>query len=296
MKQFTAICATVCLISTASGQVISSPDGIWTGTIDPNNTGQLTDITFNGLDDIFETLFYEASTGSGGFTWRVEQNYAPVSQNIGANSATFRSMRFDQKIRLDTSVVMVNGPSGGAIFTTTYTNVGTIPEELQPFFYGDIDANGTFTGDSAQWLPASNAIEQTDAGALWWMGALEVYTGWEIDTFVLLRNALDSGVINLLNSGGGGSADWTGALSGPLVSLNPGASVSMTVGLGGAGISLCPCACDFDPDPACDIFDFLAFQNLFVLGDPCACDLDPDPLCDIFDFLAFQNAFVIGCP
>ncbi|MCH8270545.1 MAG: PQQ-like beta-propeller repeat protein [Planctomycetes bacterium] len=58
----------------------------------------------------------------------------------------------------------------------------------------------------------------------------------------------------------------------------------------------CPCACDFDPDPVCDIFDFLAFQNLFVVGDPCACDIDPDPACDIFDFLAFQNQFVMGCP
>ena len=58
----------------------------------------------------------------------------------------------------------------------------------------------------------------------------------------------------------------------------------------------CPCACDFDPDPLCDIFDFLAFQNLFVGGDPCACLMDPDPLCDIFDFLAFQNEFVRGCP
>ena len=57
---------------------------------------------------------------------------------------------------------------------------------------------------------------------------------------------------------------------------------------------LCPTACDFDPDPACDIFDFLAFQNLFVGNDPCACLMDPDPACDIFDFLAFQNAFVGG--
>ena len=29
---------------------------------------------------------------------------------------------------------------------------------------------------------------------------------------------------------------------------------------------------------------------------PCACDFDPDPLCDIFDFLEFQNEFVGGCP
>ncbi|MCH7792537.1 MAG: hypothetical protein IID31_09695 [Planctomycetes bacterium] len=61
-------------------------------------------------------------------------------------------------------------------------------------------------------------------------------------------------------------------------------------------LGACPCACDFDPDPLCDIFDFLAFQNLFVVNDPCACHMDPDPLCDIFDFLAFQNEFVLGCP
>ena len=58
----------------------------------------------------------------------------------------------------------------------------------------------------------------------------------------------------------------------------------------------CPTACDFEPDPACDIFDFLAFQNLFLLGDPCACLIEPDPACDIFDFLAFQNEFLLGCP
>ena len=45
-----------------------------------------------------------------------------------------------------------------------------------------------------------------------------------------------------------------------------------------------------------DIFDFLCFQNSFVLGEPYACDCDPDPACDIFDFLCFQNAFVAGCP
>ena len=61
-------------------------------------------------------------------------------------------------------------------------------------------------------------------------------------------------------------------------------------------LGVCPCACSFDPDPLCDIFDFLAFQNLFILGDPCACLMEPDPLCDIFDFLAFQNEFILGCP
>ena len=65
----------------------------------------------------------------------------------------------------------------------------------------------------------------------------------------------------------------------------------------------------YTPDPWCyadcdtttgwctlDIFDFLCFQNSFVLGEPYARDCDPDPVCDIFDFLCFQNAFVGGCP
>ncbi len=58
----------------------------------------------------------------------------------------------------------------------------------------------------------------------------------------------------------------------------------------------CSCACDWDPDPACDIFDFLAFQTAFVAGEQCACEFDPDPACNIFDFLAFQTQFVVGCP
>ena len=238
MKQFLAVCAVVCLVSPASGQIITSPDGMWTGTIDPNFTGQLTGVALFGNDDLFETLFYEASGANGNMTWRVEQNYNPVSQNIGANSATFRSMRNDGRIRLDTSVVMLNGPSGGALFRMTYTNVdpagGT--ERLRPFFYADIDADPGAGGDSAQWLAASNAIEQFDIGALWWIGGAEVYTGWEIETFPALRTVLDGGVSSLSNAGGGGLADWTGVLSGALVSLNPGQSVSMTVGIGGAGI------------------------------------------------------------
>ncbi|MCH7792817.1 MAG: VCBS repeat-containing protein [Planctomycetes bacterium] len=56
------------------------------------------------------------------------------------------------------------------------------------------------------------------------------------------------------------------------------------------------CYADCDPNGVLDIFDFLCFQNSFVLGEPYACDCDPDPACDIFDFLCFQNAFVGGCP
>ena len=56
------------------------------------------------------------------------------------------------------------------------------------------------------------------------------------------------------------------------------------------------CYADCDPNGVLDIFDFLCFQNSFVLGEPYACECDPVPACNIFDFLCFQNAFVAGCP
>jgi hypothetical protein len=43
-----------------------------------------------------------------------------------------------------------------------------------------------------------------------------------------------------------------------------------------------------------DVFDFLAFQNLFAAGDAAA-DMDGDGSLTIFDFLAFQTSFDGGC-
>ncbi|MEO1007273.1 MAG: GC-type dockerin domain-anchored protein [Planctomycetota bacterium] len=54
------------------------------------------------------------------------------------------------------------------------------------------------------------------------------------------------------------------------------------------------CPPDLDGDGELTVFDFLAFQNLFALGDPAA-DFDGDGELTLFDFLAFQNAFGVGC-
>ena len=56
-----------------------------------------------------------------------------------------------------------------------------------------------------------------------------------------------------------------------------------------------PCRADIDGDGLLTIFDFLAFQNLFAMGD-LAADFDGDGQLTIFDFLAFQNEFALGCP
>ena len=58
--------------------------------------------------------------------------------------------------------------------------------------------------------------------------------------------------------------------------------------------------CDLSSGPGVlDIFDFLCFQNSFVIGEKYACDCDTSTgfgVCDVFDFLCFQSAFVAGCP
>ncbi|MCH8269776.1 MAG: hypothetical protein IH985_01005 [Planctomycetes bacterium] len=61
------------------------------------------------------------------------------------------------------------------------------------------------------------------------------------------------------------------------------------------------CYADFDGSTGpgvLDIFDYLAFQSLYLERDPQACDCDTssDPgVCDVFDFLCFQAAFTAGC-
>jgi hypothetical protein len=57
--------------------------------------------------------------------------------------------------------------------------------------------------------------------------------------------------------------------------------------------------CDQSTGPGVlDVFDFLCFQDAFVVSDPYACDCNQATgagTCDIFDFLCFQDAFVLGC-
>jgi hypothetical protein len=54
------------------------------------------------------------------------------------------------------------------------------------------------------------------------------------------------------------------------------------------------CYPDLDGDGTLDLFDFLAFVNLFNAGDDAA-DCSPDGIFDLFDFLCFVNAFNAGC-
>ena len=61
------------------------------------------------------------------------------------------------------------------------------------------------------------------------------------------------------------------------------------------------CYANFDPNTGpgvLDIFDYMAFQRLFLERNPAACDCDTSNgpgVCDVFDFVCFQTAFIRGC-
>ncbi len=228
-----------------SGQDITSPDGMWRATLDsgaPSGPiGQI--VTLFGpwapdVDNLFETLWYEASSANNQFTWRVEDNYDSIFQNVGPHSAQFSAIRNDEQIRLDVEVTMLNGSSGGAQFDLQYTNIGDREGSFKPFAYADLDVAGTFGNDFAEFLDGPGAVEQRDldAGKTLWFGGMGPYKSWEIDLFPVLRGALDAGRSQLISSGGGGPDDFTAALAGEKVLLGPGDSVRISFGLGGVGI------------------------------------------------------------
>ncbi len=63
-------------------------------------------------------------------------------------------------------------------------------------------------------------------------------------------------------------------------------------------LTVLPCVADWDQDGSLDLFDLLAFQDSFAIGDPRA-DLAPDGSFDMFDWLEYQaawaEAMVSGC-
>jgi len=98
------------------------------------------------------------------------------------------------------------------------------------------------------------------------------------DGVFALEPAVDQGVWTLLV---GGSFSTVGAGV-------PAQNIARLVG--------CALACypDCDGSGGLDVFDFLCFQDAFVVADPYA-DCDGNSVFDVFDFLCFQDAFVTGC-
>ena len=217
---------------------MSSPDGMWTASID--SRGQLVELlspTLSAGDNLFESFFYEAISATGMLTQRVENFYGhnPDFDNLGPNSASVRIE--DDASFIDVTVTMLNGPSGGAHVEWTWTNTGAGATNVKLFYYVDYDIRPSNNDDGAGFV--SGAIEQSESS--WpggatplWYGDAGTYDGWEIDNFLTLRGLLDGGVQQLSNAGSDhGPDDLAAALSIPTVALAPGESTTFAARFGG---------------------------------------------------------------
>lgn len=73
----------------------------------------------------------------------------------------------------------------------------------------------------------------------------------------------------------------------------PGIDATFALVIQGGG-TLPICEVDFDGDGRLTVFDFIAYQVAFSLGDPRA-DMDGDGILSVFDYLLFQSRFISGC-
>ena len=235
-------------VSLAQGTIVS-PDGLWRADIDA--FGQVNNFFPAGQpnsDNVFESFIYEATSQNNQLTWRVEDHYVQAFKNVFPNRAVVRLDKITgAPLSIDVFVNMLNGPSGGAqydIFWTHKGAPGSPPISVKPFFYVDFDISGTFGNDEVSKLPGALGWEQFErdpAGnrikPLWFGGKLPGYKSWEADAFPLLRNRLDAGIDQLQHSSGPPPpADFTTALSGEKLLLQPGGSLALRFGIGGPGI------------------------------------------------------------
>ena len=281
---------------------MTSPDGMWTATIDDH--GQIKDFLEPNLpdgDSIFQSFIYDATPFSHHLSSRVEDNYTYTCDQpcdtLGPNSASLTLVDHPGQLEITIDITMVDGPSGGALVTLQWENVGIDPVNVKPFFYMDFDVGGDFSDDEAIAIlhPATDrpyAIEQSDNSAPnpLWVGACSNYDGWEIDTYSHLRSRLDFGVIQLADQDltAGTPQDHTAALSIETVELAPGETLEMIIGVGGANFIACPsltCPWDLDASGAVGILDLLALIAQWGSDPSGPPDFDGDGIVGLFDML-----------
>lgn len=248
MRRGTIPCVLVglgcCLLAVpaAFGQaVIRSPDGGWVGSVDA--FGQLQDLSEPdqpGVDSLFESILYVASTQTDQYSVRVEDHFIPVAKEVGPDFVRVRLEKSDPafNMSIDVLVQMLDGPSGGAQYDIWFENKGEEPFSLKPFYYADIDASGDFDDDYIQKLEMGFEQSDEEPGnkALWFIGK-EMPKSWMATPFLDLRDLLDGGIQQIEHGIFGDNLnDWTTALSWEKVELFGGDRYHISFGLGGPGI------------------------------------------------------------
>ena len=294
---------------------LASADGLWRAELD--NFGQIVNFFTPDqptTDNVFQTIIYEANSQAGNMlSRRMASNYTVVEGPtiaLDGLSAFTRLEADDADLAIEIEILMLDGPSGGALVKIRCENTGIAAISCKIFYYCDYDISGDFGDDEAFTIPdPANpifAIEQIDnvgddGPKPLWFGGCPDYEGWEIDVFATLRTNLDSGrkALTSTDETTPGSADHTAALSSPMTELQPGEIVEFQAGLGGVDFDACgvppePCPGDFDNSGAIDVKDLLFLLGAWGPCPPkgdCPADFDGSGAVDVKDLLFLLGAW-----
>ncbi len=302
-------------------QSITSADGAWRAVLDA--AGQVAGLFPEDqptLDNVFETLVYEAGTHSGGLSRRVETNYTVTIGPIVDQERTHSFTRLEKSdgalLSIEIENFMISSPEGGVLVVIRAINKGTEPIDTKLFYYCDFDISQSAGNDEAETIfdPGTNrllAIEQFDfippAKPLWF-GGCPNYKSWQIGLFPALRNSLDAGIAQLGSIDGTvpGPADHTCALSTEAAFLEPGQSIEMQTGIGAPGFSSCgtedqcPWDCGDPANGVIDVIDLLALLGQYDATAPVgcdggSCDFDGNGCVDVTDLLKLLGVWNQVC-
>ena len=260
------IAAVICIPEFASFD-LASPDGLWTARI--SASGQILDLfppDQPRLDNVFETILYEATTAGGNLSRPLDDNFVLIEADIfdGGSRSVALLESVDSDLVIEIENTMIDGPAGGVLVTIRCENTGPDPIDCKIFYYCDMDISNDFGDDEATLVPdppvpALIAIEQIDCNTNapdpcdpgldgfkpLWFGGCGPYKSWEIATFALLRTALNGppGIAQLASADGTspGSDDHSAALSGDTVTLLAGEISEISFGIGGVGFTAPGC-------------------------------------------------------
>lgn len=230
-----------CLMITpvALGQgTITSPDGGWEASLDV--FGQVQDFyppDQPGVDNIFDSAMYVASTHTNQLSRRVDTSYVTTVKEINDHDAFFRLEKTDYPLSIEIAVEMLNGPSGGIQYDVWYINKGSDAISVKPFYYVDFDISGDFGDDMVTKLEAGFEHSDYPGEKPLWFISKGGAKSWEAALYYDLGGKLDAG-IDQLDHGIFGTApnDFTSAISWEKVELLPGETYKIGFGIGGPGI------------------------------------------------------------